>query len=230
LFALKYGAVATGPTSSLAWRIIRLDGQTATTCGENSMCTHTEVGLVGRCRRRMRFLSRARTSLQALEHLHGLYGIQRAHRHHQLVIGNACPGYRSRLIRDNYRDAMAHAAGILLGPSTAPACASWIVPRARVNVLPRTLGYFYVEWHCGSWAPILFHEHMAPPRIRTEPHRSLFGGLGDHLATITLNLALHHRGRAPSRSVPDPRSSRTRRSNCLASPSPQFLRVRASSR
>jgi hypothetical protein len=88
--------------------------------------------------------------LQALEHLHGLYGIQRAHRHHQLVIGNACPGYRSRLIRDNYRDAMAHAAGILLGPSTAPACASWIVPRARVNVLPRTLGYFYVEWHCAK--------------------------------------------------------------------------------
>jgi hypothetical protein len=189
--------------------------------------------------------------LQALEHLHGLYGIQRAHRHHGL------PGYRSRWIRDNYRDAMAHATGILLDPSIAPACASWIGPRARVNVhLRRMLGY-YVEWHlCEAGHQFYFHEHdgAAAQQDRTASGRcgrhlawrsrispnarhaaaidglpvNSFSDLVDHLATITLNRTSPE-GVEPNHVVPNPRSSRTRRSNCLASP-PQFWRVRAFSR
>ena len=112
--------------------------------------------------------------LPMLEHLPHLYGIQRAHRHH------GWPGSRSRWIRDNYRDAMAHATGILLDPSIARACASWIGPRARVNAhLRRMLGY-YVEWHlCEAGHRFYFMNAMAPPRSRTEPH---CGRCGRHLA------------------------------------------------
>ena len=54
-----------------------------------------------------------------------------------------------------------------------------------------------------------------------------FSDLVEHLATIS-SIALHRKVE-PNHVVPNPRSSGTRRSNCLASP-PQFWRVRASSR
>ena len=89
----------------------------------------------------------------------------------------------------------------------------WIEPRVRAHVFLCMMAY-YVEWHLrDSWAPILFHDHdrAAAQRERTSPVAAAdisdaakrkrgtrrsddglpvtnFGGLIDHLATLTLNL------------------------------------------
>jgi hypothetical protein len=89
----------------------------------------------------------------------------------------------------------------------------WIEPRVRAHVFLCMLAY-YIEWHLReAWAPILFHDHdrQAAQRDRVSPVASAnisdaakrkrgtrrsddglpltsFGGLIDHLATMTLNL------------------------------------------
>ena len=89
----------------------------------------------------------------------------------------------------------------------------WLADRVRAHVFLCMMAY-YVEWHLrDSWAPILFHDHdrAAAQRERTSPVAAAdisdaakrkrgtrrsddglpvtnFGGLIDHLATLTLNL------------------------------------------
>jgi hypothetical protein len=89
----------------------------------------------------------------------------------------------------------------------------WIEPRVRAHVFLCMLGY-YVEWHLReAWRPILFHDHdrAAAQQERASPVAAAdiseaakrkrgrrrgddglpvtsFGGLMDHLATMTLNI------------------------------------------
>jgi hypothetical protein len=89
----------------------------------------------------------------------------------------------------------------------------WTEPRVRAHVFLCMLGY-YAEWHLReAWRPILFHDHdraaaqlarispVAPAEISDAAKRkrgrrrsddgvpiSNFGGLMDHLATLTLNI------------------------------------------
>jgi len=89
----------------------------------------------------------------------------------------------------------------------------WIEPRVRAHVFLCMMAY-YVEWHLReAWAPILFHDHdrAAAQQERVSPVAAAdisdaakrkrgrrrsddglpitsFGGLMDHLATMTLNL------------------------------------------
>lgn len=89
----------------------------------------------------------------------------------------------------------------------------WIEPRVRAHVFLCMLAY-YIEWHLReAWAPILFHDHdrEAAQQDRVSPVASAdisdaakrkrgrrhtdgglpltsFGGLINHLATLTLNL------------------------------------------
>jgi Transposase DDE domain len=89
----------------------------------------------------------------------------------------------------------------------------WTEPRVRAHVFLCMLGY-YVEWHLReAWRSILFHDHdraaaqqqpaspVAPAEISDAAKRkrgrrrsddglpiSNFGGLMDHLATLTLNI------------------------------------------
>ena len=89
----------------------------------------------------------------------------------------------------------------------------WLEPRVRAHVFLCMLGY-YVEWHLReSWRPILFHDHdraaaqqecaspVAAAEISEAAKRKRgrrcsddglpvthFGGLMDHLATMTLNI------------------------------------------
>ena len=100
----------------------------------------------------------------------------------------------------------------------------WIEPRVRAHVFLCMLGY-YVEWHLReAWTPILFHDHdrataqheraspVAPAETSDAAKRkrgrlrcadglpiTSFGGLLNHLATMTLNVVASPQ--APSASI-----------------------------